>query len=1349
MKMKYCFIISFLLIILLMIPASFALSDDSMAVMTHDNEINELNNYNDDLIGIGDANGIEVEEIDDDLIGIGDANDVDGEGIDDDLDANSQAFDAEESNVLENAEAELDSSHNALGIAEEEKIDEGDSQKSGDIYTDYSDYINLKSELLTYDFNLSESNTIYVNSSYDGDEELGTQSNPFKTINSAYNYFINDTNYKSNIFLADGTYTVSKRMTINKNLNLIGQSTLNTIINGEGNGYENGIFYISPPLSYYAVSPLVNFVNLTFTKGTSYYGGAVYINQSAVNFVYARFKNNIAKDYISYYVQKTYPASGGAIYNDKGFVRIYNSIFEENVATGSQDVYAGAIINDMGEMTILNSKFINNSVNGTYGSGGAIYDYSGILVVYNTTIVNNTVNSSYSMGGGICSWSSHNIFIINSTIDGNKLNGNYTFGSAISNKGIILEIHNTTISNNQANGISDGNGTLLNLNGIVNLVNADFSNNYVKASENDLLICLEDQIIVSKAFDDELLVNLPSSYDLRDYGLVTPVRDQGGSGSCWAFSTIAAIESYLLKYENITYDLSENNMKNLMGIYGLNGTDWADGGNHYMSLAYLLRWSGPVNEADDPFSDWDTSSPSKLNLTKHIQDVLFIPVRLNYKDLDQIKYAIMTYGALYTTMNADDSFQYEPDYYHDIIDNSNHAVTLIGWDDNYSADNFAVRPPGNGAFIIKNSWGTDHGHDGYWYISYYDKAFAGFGLDTISAMAITNVENITNYKNIYQYDILGNTFESLGFNSNTAWLANQFLAKNNNPLTAFGLYTYGDSEYLVNITVNGISKYVQEGILKGAGYHTIKLDEYVELAKNDIFRIAVRLTTPDSYYPIAIESKRNSYSSGAIANPNESFVSRDGVNWIDLADYKNLYEDGLKIIKFYQYSHDYCLKEANVCLKAYTSGVGDVYLHIKSNASTYNVGDLVDLVITVSNEGDIVNDLNISVGLDSSIIIKSFQIIKGSFNQNTKVWHLNSLGEGESSVLKLSLSLNQAKEVLPISFDFDYVGFKPSNMAASNVLNLYYEGNTKFLDIENKSTLSKSGENIIISLVDQNLNPVAGREIVISLLESDNDLSFNSVKLLLDENGSAKFILDLAEGNYKFLASFKADSYYKSSNATFTVNVSKRNSPHIIVENTAIKNSDEFKVVLIDDDYNPIANKAINFVLSLNNKVVLTGIGTTNANGEAKLTGLSKLNNGTYSVKISFNDDYYKDSVLTETISIKKDTVKNTTKKSSASSVGKKTTKKATKLYVGKKTFKAKKKVKKLTATLKTGKKAIKGKKIVFTVNGKKYVAKTNKKGIAAVKIKLSKRKTYKVIVRFAGDKYYKASKKTSKVVIK
>ena len=90
------------------------------------------------------------------------------------------------------------------------------------------------------------------------------------------------------------------------------------------------------------------------------------------------------------------------------------------------------------------------------------------------------------------------------------------------------------------------------------------------------------------------------------------------------------------------------------------------------------------------------------------------------------------------------------------------------------------------------------------------------------------------------------------------------------------------------------------------------------------------------------------------------------------------------------------------------------------------------------------------------------------------------------------------------------------------------------------------------------------------------------------------------------------------------------------------------------------------------------------------------------------------------------------------------------KLTAPKKTFKANAKTKKLTATLKNSKgKALKGKKIAFTVNGKKYTAKTNAKGVAAVKVSLSKKKTYKVTVKFVGDKTYNKLTKTSSVVIK
>jgi hypothetical protein len=300
MKTKHLFLISLFLIILLVLPASFASSDDS-ASLSENNEadlkispqLNDYEAYSDNT------------EIKPDSMETYSTNTQKSDGKSGDLGA-----------AITNEETENGELGNPITSLESENL-------KGDIYSDYSDYINLKSEMLTYDFNLSESNTIYVNSNYDGDEELGSQLKPFKTINAAYNLFIDSSNTKTNIFLYEGTYAISKRMTINKNLNIIGESSTNTIISGND---EYEMFLISPPLSYYAISPLVNFVNLTFAKGSSYYGGAVYINQSAVNFVNAKFINNTARDYISYYGQKTYPASGGAIYNDKGFVRIYNSL---------------------------------------------------------------------------------------------------------------------------------------------------------------------------------------------------------------------------------------------------------------------------------------------------------------------------------------------------------------------------------------------------------------------------------------------------------------------------------------------------------------------------------------------------------------------------------------------------------------------------------------------------------------------------------------------------------------------------------------------------------------------------------------------------------------------------------------------------------------------------------------------------------------------------------------------------------------------------------------------------------------------------------------------------------------
>ena len=165
-------------------------------------------------------------------------------------------------------------------------------------------------------------------------------------------------------------------------------------------------------------------------------------------------------------------------------------------------------------------------------------------------------------------------------------------------------------------------------------------------------------------------------------------------------------------------------------------------------------------------------------------------------------------------------------------------------------------------------------------------------------------------------------------------------------------------------------------------------------------------------------------------------------------------------------------------------------------------------------------------------------------------------------------------------------------------------------------------------------------------------------------------------------------------------------------------------VTLKDGNGNAIANRKVTATVAGK-----TYTATTNAKGVATFK-LSLKAVKTYTVSIKFAGDAY---YTASTKSIKVKVIKAKTK-----------------LTVPKKTYKKSKKVKKLTATLKdnTGKK-IKGKKLTFIVNKKKYTAKTNKKGVATVKVKLSKKKTYKFTVKFAGDKSYNAVKKTGKLVIK
>ena len=402
----------------------------------------------------------------------------------------------------------------------------------------------------------------------------------------------------------------------------------------------------------------------------------------------------------------------------------------------------------------------------------------------------------------------------------------------------------------------------------------------------------------SAVIRDRQRLGMPSSYDLRSEGKLTDIRDQGNCGSCWAFATYGSLESNLLP--GGAEDFSENHLKNTHGF----DWDFCDGGNAYISAAYLGRWSGPVAEDDDPYDGDPVSggdSPPGLSSTKHIQEILIIPDRSNSSDNTGIKEAVMSYGAVYTSMYWGGSYNGTTHaYYFGGSTYSNHAVAVVGWNDDYSRTNFSTTPPGDGAFIVRNSWGTDWGESGYFYVSYYD---SNIGTENF---VFRGAESTTNYSRVYQYDDLG-WVTSAGYGKTTAWFANVFTSGGDELLSAVSFYTASPkSKYKLYVykDVDGMSGprsgtlvRTVKGKIASAGYHTLSAGAPIPLLDGQTFSVVVKLRTPKYDFPIPIEYPMYGYSSLATANSGESYVSPNGKDWSDLnSAYSN----------------------SNVCLKAFT-----------------------------------------------------------------------------------------------------------------------------------------------------------------------------------------------------------------------------------------------------------------------------------------------------------------------------------------------------------------------------------------------------------------------------------------------
>lgn len=370
----------------------------------------------------------------------------------------------------------------------------------------------------------------------------------------------------------------------------------------------------------------------------------------------------------------------------------------------------------------------------------------------------------------------------------------------------------------------------------------------------------------------------PVSYDLRDQGRVTPVRWQQNFGTCSMMAAMGSLESDLLRSEGAALDLSENNLANHWG----SRLTYEGMAPSELAAAYFARWEGPVLEADDPYPD-PGGSPDYLRAVRHVQEVLFLPQRTGPLDNDAVKWAVATRGAVDAAIdfdvNSGDRFwNAATSSYYSTRDKLDHHVCCVGWDDEYPASRFANRPPGDGAFLIKNSWGADFGDAGYFWISYYD---AGFG----DALAVFGqAEKPGDVDAVYQYDALGRS-AWLGFGGEQAWYAARFPCAGSGSVAAVSFYTaVPDTAYEVRVagSVAGVAgaPVAASGTIAVPGYHTVRLSREAEVSLGETFVAAVGVTSPGWARPVPVE--RLSTLISPRARPGQSYVSADGTAWTDL-----------------------------------------------------------------------------------------------------------------------------------------------------------------------------------------------------------------------------------------------------------------------------------------------------------------------------------------------------------------------------------------------------------------------------------------------------------------------------------
>ena len=816
--------------------------------------------------------------------------------------------------------------------------------------------------------------TIYFDASASTDGD-GSKSKPYKV------FKWNRISSKSTVYFANGEYTLDNKKSLYssfQSLKFVGQSKENTIFTSNfDNGNEITVF---DNVKFTVSDMTLNGFHLYNSYGTieatnvifqneiqTGSGGAIYSYGSAgsmaeLKLTSCQFKNNavgtnggaisasnsnLIIDNCIFYNSSS-SKYGGAIYSSNSNLTITNSVFNYNnalyggalyVVKGKLDLkrsrfissaaqyYGGAIVAELSDTNIESSNFTDSESIGD--AGGAIYSLSCSLKVLSSQFT----GGKSLFGGAICCLNtSSNIqssaftnnfatFYGGSIYDGygyiNITRNNFKASKADISGGSIYSslTYSMNLLNNDFRNSSAGIGNAVSIDPVMQNKFAGSGNKYEGTSfdlQNSGGICFyntnpyyefdNDYSVPLFSYTPNFIAELPSAYDSRDYGYMTPVKDQGKGGNCWAFATIATLEACIKKATGITYDFSEENLKNLMAYYSLYGRDLAvnEGGYMPMAMGYLMGWFGPIYDELEEYVEFSALSANYIPLL-HIQNVYQIPN--NNRDL--IKKAIVDYGAVSAEFSKWGS--------------SAHAVTLVGWDDNYNGYDY-FKDYAEGAWIFKNSWGEDWYDHGYFYVSfdrYIQQAYTFIFNDEIG------------YTDIYQYDLAGPTYYTI---NNYNAFKTRFTSRSNEILSAVAACFDRETDFTVTVYKNGNQVATQSGHSL-AGYMTIPLKNEIPLKKDDEFIVEFQIKNSNarirtSHYS-TFHNPDLSHINVVTFKKGDSFAKLNG-NWIDLYGSEGS-------------------NHVTACIKAYTrpAKLNEIAMTMPNQFSQVRLNDNVNVVFNV------------------------------------------------------------------------------------------------------------------------------------------------------------------------------------------------------------------------------------------------------------------------------------------------------------------------------------------------------------------------------------------------------------------